>query len=208
MCSSDLSGSETNNEVELGEELRPAGLPPSQELGGCKVFQVLVVSDDVNWNCRAFKMVVPGPKSLVDSEELLVMGVIVELWSGQSPGIVGDRPDLLVRITNGENASNGIVRGICLYDDWSVWNPMGQDRSGGEGIFEVLEGRVTGVTEVPRNTFAGEVGQRSDNIRVIIYKSPVEICKAKEGLHVLDLLKLRPVLYGLHLLQRHSKFGG
>ena len=92
-------------------------------------------------------------KSLMDSEELLVMGVIVELWSGQSLGIVGDRPDLLIRTTNGENANDGIVRGICLYDD----------RSRGEGVFEVLKGGVTGVTEVPRNTFMDEAGQRSDN---------------------------------------------
>ena len=205
---SEASGSEMNNEVELGEELRPAGLPPSQELGGYEVFQVLVVGDDVNRSCGAFKIVAPGPKSLMDSEELLVMGVIVELRSGQSPGIVGDRPDLLVRTTNGENASDSIVGGVCLYDDRSVQNPMGEDRSGGEGVFEVLEGRATGVTEVPGNTFTSEVGQRSDNTRVIIYKTPIKVCKAEEGLYVLDLLRLRPVLYELHFLRRHSKSGG
>ena len=144
-------------------------LLPSQELGGCEVFQVLMVSDDVNQNCRAFKIVVPGPKSLMNSEEFLVMGVIVELQSRQSPGIVGDRPDLLVRTTNGENASNGIVGGICLYNNRSIWNPMGEDRSGGEGVFEVLKGGATEVTEVPGNTFSDEVGQRSDNARVVIY---------------------------------------
>ena len=152
LCS-EASGAETNDKVELGEELQPADLPLSQELGGCKVFQVLVVSDNVNRSFRAFKIVVPGPKSLVDSKELLVMGVIVELWSGQSPGIVGDRPNLLIRTTNGENASDGIVGGVCLYNNQSVQNPMGEDRSGGEGIFEVLEGGVTGVTEVPGNMY-------------------------------------------------------
>ena len=206
--SSKASGVETNDEVELGEELQPAGLPPSQELGGCKVLQVLVVGDDVNGNCGAFKIVVPGPKSLVDSEELLVMGVIVELQSGQSPGIVGDRPNLLIRAMNGEDASDGIVGGVCLYDDQSIWNPMGEDRSGGEGIFEVLEGRATGVTEVLGNTFVGEAGQRSDNTRVIIYESLIKVRKPKKGLHVLDLPRLRPVLYGLHLLWRHSKSRG
>ena len=85
---------------------------------------------------------------------------------------------------------------------------MGEDRSRGEGVSEVLEGGATGVTEVPGKTFVGEVSQRSDNTGVVIYKMPVEICKAEEGLHVLDLLRLRPVLYGLHLLQRHSKSGG
>ena len=177
---SEVSRAEMNNKVKLGEELQPAGLPPSQEFGSCKVFQVLVVGDDVNWSCEAFKIVAPGPKSLVDSEELLVMGVIVELQSRQSPGIVGDRPDLLIRTMNGENASDGIVGDICLHNDWSIQNPMGEDRSGGKGVFEVLEGRVTGVTEVPGNTFAGEVGQRSDDTGVIIYKTPVKVCKVKE----------------------------
>ena len=93
------------------------GLPLSQKFGGCKVFQVLVVSDNVNRSRRAFKIIVLGPKSLVDSEELLVMSVIVELWSRQNLGIVGDRPNLLIRTTNGENASDSIVRDICLYDD-------------------------------------------------------------------------------------------
>ena len=163
-----------------------------------------MIGDNVNQRCGAFKIVVPGPKSLVDSEELLVMGVIVELQSRQSLGIVGNRPNLLIRTTNGENASNCIVGGVYLYDDQSIWNPMGEDRSGGEGVLEVLEGGATGVTEVPGNTFAGEVGQRSDDTGVIIYESPVEICKAKEGLHVFDLPRLRLVLYGLHLLWRHS----
>ena len=206
--SSEAPGAEANDEVELGEELRPAGLLPSQEFGGCKVLQVLVVSDDVNQSCGAFKIMVSGPKSLMDSEELLVMGVVVELWSGQSLGIVDNRPDLLVRTTNGENANNGIVGGVYFYNDWSIWNPMDEDRSGGEGVFEVWEDGATEVTEVPGNTFVGEVGQMSDNTRVVIYKTPLEICKAKEGLHILDLPRLRPVLYGLHLLWRHSKSRG
>ena len=158
--SSEASGAETNDEVELGEELRPAGLLPSQELSGCKVLQVLVVGDDVNQSYGAFKIVAPGPKSLVDSEELLVMGVIVELRGGQSPGIVGDRSDLLVRTMNGENASDGIVRGICLYNDRSVRNPMGEDGSRGEGFSEFLKDGATGVMEVPRNTFASKAGSK------------------------------------------------
>ena len=85
---------------------------------------------------------------------------------------------------------------------------MDEDRSRGEGIFEVLEGGATGVTEVPGNTFVGEVGQRSDDTGVIIYKTFVEICKTEEGLHVLDLPRLKPVLYRLHLLWRHSKSRG
>ena len=54
-------------------------LPLSQEFGCCKVLQVLVISDDINGSYRALKIVAPGSKSFVESEELLVMGVIVEL---------------------------------------------------------------------------------------------------------------------------------
>ena len=68
-----------------------------------------MVSDNVNQSYRAFKIMVSGPKGLVDSKELLVMGVMVELWSGQSPGIVGDRPDLLIRTMNGNNASDAAI---------------------------------------------------------------------------------------------------
>ena len=67
---------------------------------------------------------------------------------------------------------------------------------------------MTGVTEVPGNTFAGEIGQMSDDTRVVIYKMSVKFHKAKERLHILDLPRLRPVLYGLHPLQGHSKSGG
>ena len=44
-----------------------------------------MVSDNVNQSCRAFKIIALGPKRLVNSKELLVIGVIVELQSGQSP---------------------------------------------------------------------------------------------------------------------------
>ena len=134
--SSEVSRVEVNNKVKLGEELQSVNLLPSQEFGGCKVLQVLVVSDDINQTCRAFKIVVPGPTSLINSKELLVMGVIVELWSRQSPRIKDDRPDLLVKTTNGDNASDDIAGGVCLHDDQSVWNPMSEDRSGGEGILD------------------------------------------------------------------------
>ena len=70
---------EANNEVKLREELQPVDLPSIQEFGCCKVLQVLVVGDDINQSCRACKIVASGPKSLVNSKKLLVMGVIVHL---------------------------------------------------------------------------------------------------------------------------------
>ena len=99
--SSEASKVEVNDKVESEEELQPVGLPPSQEFGCCKVLQVLVVSDDVNQSCRTLKIVVLGPKSLMDSKEFLVMSAVVELWSRQSLGIVDNRPSFLIRTMNG-----------------------------------------------------------------------------------------------------------
>ena len=105
------------------------GLPVSQEFDGCKVLQVLVVGDNINQSYRAFKIVASGSKSLMNSEELLVMSVVVEFQSRQCLGIVGDRPNLLVRTTNRENASDDIVGDICFHNNWSVQNPMSEDES-------------------------------------------------------------------------------
>jgi hypothetical protein len=192
-----LSGVETNDHIELGEELQPAGLLPSQEFSSCKVLQVFVVGDHINRSSRAFEVVTPSPKRLVNGEQFFVMGVIVELWSGQSLGEVGDWPDLFVGAMERENASNGIIRGIGLQYHRSVRRPMSEDRRGGESILERAESRVTGFTEVPRSTLASESSQRSDYVGIIINEAAVEICKTEEGLNVLDFMRLGPVLYGL-----------
>ena len=52
-----LPRTEANNHIELGKELRPVGLPPSQELGASKVLQVFVISDHIDQGTRAFKIV-------------------------------------------------------------------------------------------------------------------------------------------------------
>ena len=54
-----LSRVKTNDHVELGEELRSAGLPPGQELGSRKVLQVFVVGDHIDRSSGALKVVMP-----------------------------------------------------------------------------------------------------------------------------------------------------
>jgi hypothetical protein len=153
-----LSGAETNDHIELGEELRPAGLPPSQEFSSRKVLQVFVVGDHIDWSSGAFEVVTPSPKRLVNGEQFFIMGVIVELRSRQSLGEVGDRPDLFVGATERENASNGIIRGVGLQYHQRVWRPMSEDRRRGESILEHAESRAIGFTEASWSTLASESG--------------------------------------------------
>ena len=88
---SEASRAEANGKVELGEELRPVGLTMSQDLGGGEIHQILVVSDHVNRGSGALKIMSPVLEGLKDGQQLLVMGVIVQLRSGHSPRVVSDR---------------------------------------------------------------------------------------------------------------------
>jgi len=59
---------ETDNEVELGEVFRPPHLAAVQELGRGKIFEILVISDDID-GCRGtLKVVTPDSEGFIDSE--------------------------------------------------------------------------------------------------------------------------------------------
>ena len=64
---------ETDNEVELGEKLRPSSLPVGQELHHGEILQILVVSDNIHQSGGTFQVVMPGAESLIDGEELLII---------------------------------------------------------------------------------------------------------------------------------------
>jgi hypothetical protein len=85
--SSKFYGTETYEEVELVEELRPTSLTAREEFCGSEVLKVLMVCDDVNRLGRALKVVSPGPESFIDSEKFLIMGIVIEFRSRQRPGV-------------------------------------------------------------------------------------------------------------------------
>ena len=89
----------------------------------------------------------PGAESLVDGEELLIMGIVVEFWSGQCPRAECDQMDLTILTTDGDDTGNGVVRGVGFHNNGMVWQPMSQNGGGSEGIFEALESNMTVVGE-------------------------------------------------------------
>ena len=84
LCSK-ASRAEADGEVKLGEVLRPAGLMAGQDLGAGEILQVLVVSDHIEWRGGALEVVLPVLEGFEDGQELLVMGIIVQLRGRQSP---------------------------------------------------------------------------------------------------------------------------
>ena len=77
----ELSGMETDNEVELGKEFRLPCLAAVQKLGCSKIFEIFVVGDDINGSHGTFKIVAPNAEHFINSEELLVVDIIVEFGS-------------------------------------------------------------------------------------------------------------------------------
>ena len=123
-----------DGEVELEEVLQPVGLTAALELEKYSRFLWLVTTDHIDQRGRTLEVVSPVLEGLKDGQELLVMGIIVQLRGGQSLRIVSDRSELRISTNNGQNAGNGIVQGIGLDHKQSVGNPMNENQSGSEGL--------------------------------------------------------------------------
>ena len=80
-----------------------------EKLGRAEIFQVLVVHNDVNWSCRPLEIVSPSFECFEDSEEFLVICVVVQLHSRETSGKEGDWVDLAIGICLREDCHNGIV---------------------------------------------------------------------------------------------------
>ena len=187
LCS-EASRVEVDGKVELGEVLRPAGLMAGQDLGAGEVLQVLVVGDHINRGGRALKVMSPVLEGLKDGQQLLVMGIIIQLRGGQSLQIVSDGLELGISANNGQNAGDGIVRGVSLDHKQSVGNPMSEDWSRSESLLQEVESGAAIIGEFPRSVFAGKLCERNDNVGVVMDKVTVEVRESEEGLNVLNFL--------------------
>jgi len=66
----------------------------------------------------------PGLEAFENSEQFLVMCVVIELGIGEGMGVECDRMDLAIGSNGGNNASNGIVGSISFYQHGIVRGPM------------------------------------------------------------------------------------
>ena len=63
---SKFSEAETNHKVELRQKFQPTGLSLHQDFGSGKIFEILVICDNVNRNQGSFKLMAPQFESLKD----------------------------------------------------------------------------------------------------------------------------------------------
>ena len=73
----ELTRAEPDDKIELGKVLGPPRLPPGQYLGSRKILKVLMIHNNINGVGQIFQIVLPNLESFKDSEQFLVMCVVV-----------------------------------------------------------------------------------------------------------------------------------
>jgi hypothetical protein len=129
-------------------------LSPGKKSDRGKVFQVLVIGNDVYGSSGAFEIVSPYSEGFEDGQEFLVVGVVVQFRDSEGPGVESHRVDLSILRNGGKNCGNSVIRCIGFNDKRSVGVESGKDWSGCECFFERIEGFTAFVIEVPRSGFA------------------------------------------------------
>jgi len=78
---------ETDDEVELGKIFRPLRLAAVQEFCRGKVFEILVIGDDINGGHGTFEVVTPDLEGFVDSKQFLIVDVVIQFRGGEGSGV-------------------------------------------------------------------------------------------------------------------------
>jgi len=106
------------------------------------------------------------------------MSIIVPLGVCEGTGVKSYGMDFAIRRNGGDNTCKGIVQGVSLDKDWSVWRPMCEDRSLGEGLLEGVECSVGLGTPVPRGKLACEASKGNDDVRIVENEASIEVGEA------------------------------
>ena len=125
----------------------------SENLRGREILKIFVIGDNIHWGGRALQVVLPGFEGLENSEELLVMHVVVQLGCGECVRIEGDQPNLAIGTSDGQDTGNHIVQSIGFNGNWGARLIVGKDGSCCEGLLQPIKGMSTVLGEVPRGIF-------------------------------------------------------
>ena len=97
----EMTRAEPDDKVELGEVLRPLHLPLDQYLSSRKILKVLMIHNNINRMGWTFQIVLLNLESFKDSEQFLVMCVIVQLHHSKSVGVKINQMNFIIFINNG-----------------------------------------------------------------------------------------------------------
>ena len=103
-------------------------------------------------------------------------------------GVESDGMQLVVFRDNGENGGESVVGGVSLNDNRAVWDPVCEYWGSSECFLKHGKGRACLVGKLECDPFAGESGERYNNVGIVENEVTVKISKAEEGLNILYFL--------------------
>jgi hypothetical protein len=109
-----------------------------------------VIGDHIHRSSAAFQVLMPVFEGLKNCEKFLVVSVVVEFRGIKGAGMESDGVNFTIGGVNGEDGSEGIVRGIHLDHNLGVGHPMGEQWCMCEFLLEFVEGCVAFAIKVPR----------------------------------------------------------
>ncbi|KIM60182.1 hypothetical protein SCLCIDRAFT_124808, partial [Scleroderma citrinum Foug A] len=174
----------------------PSGLPTSENLRGREILKIFVISNNIHQGGRALQVVSPGFEGLENSEELLVMHVVVQLGHSECARIEGNRLNLAIGTGDGQDTSDRIVQSVGFNSNRGARLIVSKDGSSCEGLLQLIEGTSTVLGEVPGGIFPS---------KPIEYEAMVEVREAEEGLDVLYLMWFGPIANSSDFVLRHCQ---
>ena len=117
----------------------------------------------------------------------------------------GDGVKFTIFRDDGKDCHEGVVQGVSFDDNWLIQDPVSEYQGRGKCLLQYVEGFVGLFSELERNSFSSETSEGYDSVEVVENEVAVEIGEAKEGLDILYLPWLRPVLDNLNLCLVHGE---
>ena len=105
----EMTRTEPDDKVELGEILGLPHLPLGQYLDSRKILKVLMIRNNIDGIGRTFQIMPPNLESFKDGKQFLVMCVVVQLRRNESVRVKGNWMDFIIFVNNGEDCSKSIV---------------------------------------------------------------------------------------------------
>ena len=111
-----------------------------------------MIGDHINGHVGTLQVVSPHPESIKNGE-----GVIVLFGRGKSMGVESNGIDITRVKNDGEDSTKYIVGSIHLNNQGLIGLPVCEDRSGGEGGLQSIEGLLRFICKIPLSPLTGQV---------------------------------------------------
>jgi hypothetical protein len=162
-----------------------------------------VVRDNVDSERGTLEIMMPMSKAIKNSEEFLIVRVIVEFQSCKYLALESDRMEFAVVSKNGENACNSVVGCVHFDHNLTAGNPMMEYQSSYKHTFESVEGQLTSGRPILLFASTCEAGEWDGNAGIAVNETLIEVTKTEEGLNILNFPRYRPIRSSGDLVWHH-----